>query len=772
VQNVEFDWDAHLLKLEYHEYRATYVSFSPDGKFLASAFRGHTIQVWNTATGTHLVTFKDHILRYVTYMIFSPNGSRLATKSVDGMVQMWNMTTWTHMHTIKSVDGDIKAFSFTPDSQFLVSVTDANIIQCWSVDTGTRQQTILSSPGVLLTCLSSDGQLVASASSGGVVRLWNLPTGTTRHILTTHIEDIQYMEISPMSRFLILSSQDDRLYFWNIETGAQEYPLNRTLFRGSIFSSDLQLLAAVGRHGSVEVWNLTPGTRWNKLITRGLHLKPMSFSPDSQVLAYDSAEGAIKLLDKTTRSSQYIFEQHSSSVNILVCSPDAKVVASVSGDGDIQLWDAATCLYQRTLAARYASFVTFSRDSKFLRIIQDSGKAKVFNVETGGQEPALSNGYRWHRAVFYSSDGNFVAFVALESSNTIKLHNARTCSYLNTLQGHSGTVRAIAFSPNNKLLASSGDDMTIRIWHTQTGVVQSVFESVPSWTRTLVFSPDSQAMAILVKGGIVWWDLSSGIRRQILGMRRRPRLFAISSDTKLLAVTIDESRGLSPKIAIWDLTTRRFTQTLQGYERGSTKITFSPKNQFLVVALQDGTVGLWSMSSFVCVRTLSGHVDKVTTIKFSTDEQILATGSLDKTVRVWETTTGMLVRIVQYETGFIRGISFSHHEFVVSVSGDDRNNPSVLLNSDIWPEAIWNKGVILKNYTYPITATQETATLEAPLSHIVSFSVDRTWITRGCEKIIWLPRVYRPTNMASWTRIGSTLFIGCESGQVYKLQVS
>jgi WD40 repeat protein len=190
VQDVELDWDTHLQTLEAHECLASYMSFSPDGKFLASAFYNSTIRVWNTATGTHLATLKDNMLGYVTYMIFSPNGSRLATKSDDGMAHMWNITTWTHMHTIKSGDGDIKTFSFTPDSRFLVSVTDANIIQCWSVDTGTHQQTILSSPTVFLTCLSSDGQLVASASSGGGIRLWNLTTGATQHMLTTHIEDI------------------------------------------------------------------------------------------------------------------------------------------------------------------------------------------------------------------------------------------------------------------------------------------------------------------------------------------------------------------------------------------------------------------------------------------------------------------------------------------------------------------------------------------------------------------------------------------------------
>lgn len=269
-------------------------------------------------------------------------------------------------------------------------------------------------------------------------------------------------------------------------------------------------------------------------------------------------------------------------------------------------------------------------------------------------------------------------------------------------------------------------------------------------------------MAIPIENGIVWWDLGTGIRRQILGMRKPPGFFAVSPDTKLLAVAMDEYLELSPKVDTWNLTTCRFTQTLQGYGGPATEIAFSPKNQVLAVASQDGTVGLWSMSSFACICTLSGHVDRVTTIRFSPDEQILATGSLDKTIRVWETATGMLIQIVQYDAGFIRGISFSHHELVVSVSNGDLDSFCDVLTRDVWNETVWNKGVILKDYTYPITATQETAMLEATLSRIVSLNVNRTWITRGCEKITWLPRDCRPMNMGSWTRTGSTIFIRCE----------
>lgn len=143
----------------------------------------------------------------------------------------------------------------------------------------------------------------------------------------------------------------------------------------------------------------------------------------------------------------------------------------------------------------------------------------------------------------------------------------------------------------------------------------------------------------------------------------------------------------------------------------------------------------------------------------------MATGSLDKTVQVWEIATGMLLQVVRCGAGFIRDISFSNDEFVVSVSDDDLDSLC-----DVLSRNVWNETLPLKDYTYPITATQETATLEAALRQ-VSLSPDRNWVIKGCERILWLPWEYQPTGMESWARRESTLFIGCESGRVYQLQV-
>ena len=66
------------------------VSFSPDGRMLASADWNGTIRLWDVATGTHKKTLSGHT-NLVTSVSFSPDGRTLASTSWDGTVLLWEL---------------------------------------------------------------------------------------------------------------------------------------------------------------------------------------------------------------------------------------------------------------------------------------------------------------------------------------------------------------------------------------------------------------------------------------------------------------------------------------------------------------------------------------------------------------------------------------------------------------------------------------------------------------------------------------------------------
>jgi WD40 repeat protein len=65
------------------------VTFSPDGRRLASAGLDETVKVWNTATGQEVLSLAGHP-GAVASVAFSPDGQRLASASLDGTVKVWD----------------------------------------------------------------------------------------------------------------------------------------------------------------------------------------------------------------------------------------------------------------------------------------------------------------------------------------------------------------------------------------------------------------------------------------------------------------------------------------------------------------------------------------------------------------------------------------------------------------------------------------------------------------------------------------------------------
>ena len=73
-----------------HANTVSAVSFSPDGKRLATASRDNTVKLWNSATGQEIKTLTGHT-DWVRAVSFSPDGKRLATASADKTVRLWRL---------------------------------------------------------------------------------------------------------------------------------------------------------------------------------------------------------------------------------------------------------------------------------------------------------------------------------------------------------------------------------------------------------------------------------------------------------------------------------------------------------------------------------------------------------------------------------------------------------------------------------------------------------------------------------------------------------
>lgn len=131
------------------------------------------------------------------------------------------------------------------------------------------------------------------------------------------------------------------------------------------------------------------------------------------------------------------------------------------------------------------------------------------------------------RSVAFGSDSATIA-VGMESPD-VTLLDARTGRLTQTLKGHANFVTRVAFSPDGKLLASTGTDRTIRVWDLATGkskytvplFVAQDSEAV-SATRRLSFSPDGKLLLACTEEGPGVWIANTGKLRGGFGKEPVP----------------------------------------------------------------------------------------------------------------------------------------------------------------------------------------------------------------------------------------------------------
>ncbi len=406
-------------------YQATLVALSPDLKTLASADWDNTVTLWDITTGT--VATLSGQTKSILSIAFSPDGKILASASEDHTIKLWDIATRKQLGTLYGHSGSVRLVAFSPDGKILASAGDDQTVKLW--DTANRKEFAVlegHSGPILSVTFSPDGKTIASGSTDHTVKLWN----TTRKELAT------------------LSGYSD--YIWSVA-----------------FSPDGKILAASGNK-TVRLWNTAPVEELPALSGDFGYVLSVAFSPDGKTLASASNDHTIKLWDMATRKERATLSGHSGSVLSVAFSPDSKTLASGSSDSTVKLWDVVTGQELATLSdhSRPVLSVAFSPDGRTIASASEDQTVKLWDANTRKKLTTLSGHSGDVTSVAFSPDG--ATLVSGSYDNTVKLWDTATGKEVASLSGHSDFVRSVAFSPDGKILVSGGNDKTVKLWFAAT----------------------------------------------------------------------------------------------------------------------------------------------------------------------------------------------------------------------------------------------------------------------------------------------------------------
>jgi WD40 repeat protein len=532
------------------------VAFSPDGQTLASASQDGTVNLWSV-TGELLSTLSGH-RDSVRALAFSSEGDLLATASDDQTVRLWNRRGQL-LQTLQGHSDGVATVAFNPTDRTLVSGSDDGTLKIWQLTgssavtgsnavTGTLLRTLQGHrAGVQAVSFSPFGETIASASLDSTIKLWNRQ-GVLLATLRGHSKPVYGLSFSRNGRTLVSASADETMRIWatktpfltplvghdagvtsvafnptdlTVVTGSDDRSLRVWNRRGALLQTwtkhqagvtDLaihpngNLIASASRDRTVKLWN-RQGTLLDSFAAHRAAVRTVQFSPRGQVIASGGEDRTIWLWRRSQAASQALLG-HGATVADLSFSPHSPLLASVSLDGAIRLWRSNDndvekqalpnltlpnlTLPNLPLPNRADSDSAGHQDGDLITSFGDY-EAVIEAVAFDPQQPRIATA--WGKAIkIWSTDGTL----------------------LQTLWGHEGRVRDLAYSASGQFLASASDDSTIRLWD-RAGETLTTLDSHTGAVRALAFSPDSKTLATVSddRTGLLW-DLQLVLNTQVL----------------------------------------------------------------------------------------------------------------------------------------------------------------------------------------------------------------------------------------------------------------
>ncbi len=237
-------------------------------------------------------------------------------------------------------------------------------------------------------------------------------------------------------------------------------------------------------------------------------------------------------------------------------------------------------------------------------------------------------------------------------------------------QGHSETIRVIAFSPNEDTLATGSWDGAVKLWDMRSGSLLWAHWFTDN-IESLAFAPDGHTLASGGDDGIIQiLDVHKGTQLQTLSNHRGP-VFALawSPDGSLLA-----SGGIDQAIQLWKLAEGQsgtIIRTLTGHTNWVLGLAFAPDGTLLASGSWDGTVKLWDMTSGSLRQTLMGHTDRVRKVAWSPDGRLLASSGFDQIICLWDAVKGNYRTKLYGHTAGVYDLAFTPGSHSLLSSSED-----------------------------------------------------------------------------------------------------
>jgi len=546
--------------------------FSPDGSSLFSVSAGRLNQ-WDTRSGRRIRSLDLTYVNDFGSAYFSADARRLATTSASqSSLAVWDVGSGRKLQELRlgARDGEFLmgdkflAFALSPDGRTLATAVGA-------INGAERSETLTlrdASGGRVIRTIKIPGQKTSLAPIGSDLSAQSKSAdGTplppfTRHLrairfttdgrVAVAFNDTQFVISDGRQRF---TGRENKIRIWDtssrremilLDAGAQSSgALDQISQYGApyhfAFSNDNRQCAVVNGK-TIRLFDPVAGRNLALIIGRN-DGAAVNYSADGKLLATTGFDSAIKIWDVSAAATARVVTQERTlgrtalPVESAAFSGDGRALA-VGGANEGDVWDLNAGVALPTIAMPTVirgvdnpSAIALNNDGSLIASAAGGRWIKIKEARSGRELFTLTQ----ERSVYvyslaWSADGRLIASSQLETragmnptrldelensaefyDHSIILWDAAEGRELRRISGHTSNIRATAFSPDSRLLASVGDDAVVRLWDTATGRELATLKGHSQSVKAVAFSSDGKLLVSGSDDGSArLWDVNSG----------------------------------------------------------------------------------------------------------------------------------------------------------------------------------------------------------------------------------------------------------------------
>ncbi len=645
--------------------------FSPDGQRIVTVASDTVAHLWDGTSGKPLSSLGGHSAA-VLLANFSSDGQNLIT-AAGKTAFLWDAQSGQLRATLSGHSENIKDAVFSPDGSRIVTTSADQTARLWDGKTGQALTVLIGHSGTVYsaTFTLANGKSIMTISADGTARLWDSQTGRPLFLPVGHPRHSQILALSRDGSRMVIASESGTLELWDRILGHMRASLSvrsaesadssaASEFKGVVaFSPSGRRIVTGGTDGIVRIWDGRTGQALYALRGHRGPILAAAWNANGSLLITGSGDGTVRIWRSHIDRYPRPIEGHQSEVTRVAFSADGSRLLSASRDGSARIWEVKSGDRlldiegsQRAIDQAFFTSASTPEQEHVVTVVSGgNGSAgrtpcvvRVIDSRSGQIRVAFGEQLDLGRALAVSKAGDRVITAPLllddKDKAAAELHalSPQGSRRLGILDGHTGLISAAAFSADGELLATAGEDHSVRLFEGKSGRLLRVFDGHSEAVRAVVFAPDG--------------------KRLLTGSAdRTARIFATASAASLwtLGSQVGTVRGVyySPdgervltvdsgeRAWLWSSQDGRLVAALS-LARTSNKIrdtaVFSPDGTRLAsigqgLDIYDGRSGLHLTS----LLGDGGDLGEVfTSLAFSPDGQLLATGTQSGAVKLWD----------------------------------------------------------------------------------------------------------------------------------------